>query len=49
MIDDHAYNLDTFKGKGLLFHASHNVNQVGYHRVKSWLEVSAFFEKELLG
>ena len=46
MIDDHAYNLETFRGKGLLFHASHNVNEKGYHRVKNWLEIKDFFEKE---
>ncbi len=47
MIDDHARNLKTFRGKGLLFTASHNINETGYTRVNNWEEVTAFFRKEL--
>ena len=43
MIDDHTKNLDTFKGKSILFHAHHNTNIVGYDRVKSWQEVLQWF------
>ncbi|MBR9922942.1 MAG: 5'(3')-deoxyribonucleotidase [Bacteroidetes bacterium] len=46
MIDDHAFNLETFKGKGLLFTATHNVDENRFERVNGWLEVRAFFEKE---
>lgn len=47
MIDDHAWNLEHFKGKGLLFTASHNLDEQRFTRVDNWLEVRAFFEWEL--
>lgn len=47
MIDDHAWNLQHFNGKGLLYTASHNVGEQGYFRVNNWAEVRAFFEREL--
>ena len=47
MIDDHAWNLEGFQGKGLLFTASHNVDEQRYTRADTWGEVRAFFEKEL--
>jgi 5'(3')-deoxyribonucleotidase len=47
MIDDHAWNLERFAGKGLLFTASHNLDDDRFTRVDNWLEVKAFFEKEL--
>lgn len=46
MIDDHAFNLETFKGKGLLFTASHNIDEDRFQRVNNWEEVVDFFEKE---
>ena len=48
MIDDHAFNLETFQGKGLLFTAYHNVNETRFTRVNNWGEVRTFFEGELL-
>lgn len=47
MIDDHAWNLEHFPGKGLLFTASHNLDEQRFTRVGNWLEVKAFFENEL--
>ncbi|MBK9014285.1 MAG: 5'(3')-deoxyribonucleotidase [Saprospiraceae bacterium] len=47
MIDDHAWNLEHFKGKGLLFTASHNTEEERFTRVDDWTAVRAFFEKEL--
>lgn len=47
MLDDHVHNLDVFKGVGLLFTASHNINENGYIRLNNWTEVKLFFEKEL--
>lgn len=47
MIDDHAWNLEHFKGKGLLFTASHNVDEQRFPRAENWGEVRAFFEGEL--
>lgn len=47
MIDDHVHNLKTFDGLGLLFSASHNINENGYIRLNNWNEVKLFFEKEL--
>lgn len=46
MIDDHAFNLRTFVGKGLLYTAEHNVHETEFTRVNNWEEVRAFFEKE---
>ncbi len=47
MIDDHVYNLERFKGKGLLFTATHNLDEHRFTRVNNWAEVRAFFENEL--
>lgn len=46
MIDDHASNLRAFKGKGLLFTASHNVEETKFTRVNNWLEIRDFFRSE---
>ena len=46
MIDDKVSNLRTFNGQGILFTASHNVHDEGYHRVHNWLEVRDFFRDE---
>jgi len=46
LIDDHAFNLETFKGKGLLFSAAHNAYEKRFTRVNDWNEVLAFFEQE---
>lgn len=47
MIDDHVFNLQTFRGKGLLFTASHNIHETGFTRVNNWQEVREFFQTEL--
>lgn len=47
MIDDHVRNLRHFQGKGLLYTASHNINNTDFIRVNNWLEVRAFFQQEL--
>ena len=47
MIDDHVNNLLTFNGKGLLYTSAHNIAETRFTRVDNWLEVQAFFEKEL--
>lgn len=39
LIDDTPKHLDNFSGKGLLFHAEHNINATGYQRVRNWSEV----------
>ncbi len=46
MIDDHANNLHTFQGKGLLYTATHNIHETGFTRVNNWEEVMAFFRQE---
>lgn len=46
MIDDHLKNLDTFKGKPIMFNAFHNV---GYHhhvRANNWDEVLAILAED---
>jgi len=40
MIDDMEYNLETFQGEGLLFHAPHNQGDQRFRRVRSWQEVA---------
>ncbi len=47
LIDDHVHNLETFRGRGILFQASHNIHDTRFTRVKNWQEVQIFFEKEL--
>jgi 5'(3')-deoxyribonucleotidase len=49
MIDDHVFNLQTFRGKGLLFTASHNIHETDFTRVNDWQEVRAFFQAERQG
>ncbi|MEY3368223.1 MAG: hypothetical protein RI973_1378 [Bacteroidota bacterium] len=49
MIDDHAWNLEKFGGKGLLYTASHNLDETRFTRVGNWAEVRDFFERELTG
>jgi 5'(3')-deoxyribonucleotidase len=46
MIDDHIRNLEVFRGKPLLFTASHNVHETRFIRVNDWHEVRQFFRKE---
>lgn len=46
MVDDHVKNLERFKGKGLLYHACHNININHYHRLHNWTEALQWFEKE---
>ena len=46
MIDDHPHNLETFRGKALLFTASHNLDEHRFTRVNDWLEIRDFFQKE---
>lgn len=45
MIDDKVKNLAGFNGTGLLFTASHNVEEQNYHRVNDWLEVRSYFRQ----
>ncbi len=47
MIDDHAWNLEPFGGKALLFTAWHNTEEQRFTRLNDWQEVRAFFENEL--
>lgn len=39
LIDDMPRNLKTFKGKGLLFNAAHNLEETAYQRVMNWEEI----------
>jgi 5'-nucleotidase len=47
MIDDHPHNLRNFSGKGLLYTASHNIQETAFTRVNDWNEVREFFEREM--
>ena len=46
MVDDNAFNLETFRGKGILFTAYHNVHETRFTRAENWEDLLAFFEKE---
>ncbi|WP_047546146.1 5' nucleotidase, NT5C type [Psychroserpens sp. Hel_I_66] len=39
LIDDRTYNLENFIGETLLFTSPHNINDSGYERVSTWLEI----------
>ncbi len=43
LIDDNPKQLRAFKGTGIMYHASHNVNEEGFDRVHSWKEVEEYF------
>lgn len=47
LIDDGVHNLETFSGQGLLFDAHHNQSEDRFLRLKGWLKVKDYFEKEL--
>jgi len=40
LIDDRTYNLEKFEGDTLLFNSPHNINDTGFTRVSSWLEIA---------
>ncbi|WP_040281718.1 5' nucleotidase, NT5C type [Psychroserpens damuponensis] len=43
LIDDRTYNLEKFQGDTLLFNSPHNVNDSGYKRVATWLEIAELY------
>lgn len=47
MIDDHVRNLDTFKGKTLMFTAGHNAGINNHTRVNNWNEVINLLNNEM--
>jgi 5'(3')-deoxyribonucleotidase len=43
LIDDNPRQLLRFAGEGILYDSHHNVNVMGYRRVRNWLEVEELF------
>lgn len=43
LIDDMPYNLDSFRGEGILFTAPHNVNDSRYRRANTWQDIAEIF------
>lgn len=43
LIDDMPYNLEAFRGEGILFTAPHNVNAEGFRRADSWRDLAKMF------
>ncbi len=43
LIDDSPHQLEAFTGKGLLFHAHHNLTETRFKRVHNWREVEQYF------
>ncbi|AFK03911.1 5'(3')-deoxyribonucleotidase [Emticicia oligotrophica DSM 17448] len=46
LIDDHEKNLKPFKGKALMFNATHNQLLTDYDRFYNWKEIEAFFDAQ---
>ncbi|MEZ5058218.1 MAG: 5'(3')-deoxyribonucleotidase [Saprospiraceae bacterium] len=46
MIDDHVRNLEAFQGHGILYTATHNLEEKRFTRVNNWDEVREFFKIE---
>lgn len=47
LLDDHAFNLETFRGTPLLFDALHNRAETRFRRLRGWGEVTEYFRGEL--
>ena len=43
LIDDRSYNLESFKGRSLLFTSPHNIHTNGFDRVDSWQAIASLF------
>jgi len=43
LIDDHAYNLETFRGQALIYSALHNLNETRFERMNNWQEIGQKF------
>ncbi len=43
LIDDHAYNLDTFRGETYLFTCFHNKHLTKYSRIDDWEKIRTIF------
>jgi 5'(3')-deoxyribonucleotidase len=43
LIDDMPYNLENFRGEGILFTSPHNIGTKGYRRVDSWQDIADIF------
>lgn len=40
LIDDRSYNLESFKGRGILFTSPHNIHTEGFERAGTWAEIA---------
>lgn len=40
LIDDRTFNLETFKGRSIMFTSPHNINTNGFERADSWLQLA---------
>ena len=43
LIDDMPWNLERFRGEGILFSAPHNLRYEGFRRVETWREIEEIF------
>jgi 5'(3')-deoxyribonucleotidase len=43
LIDDMPWNLERFRGEGILFTAPHNLSYDGFRRVRTWREIEEIF------
>ncbi len=46
LIDDSAYQLERFQGKGIIYTSPRNIHVTEYPRVNNWQEVREMFAKE---
>ena len=45
LIDDMPYNLEAFRGEGILFTSPHNLKIQGFRRVDTWQDIAKMFLK----
>lgn len=43
LIDDMPYNLENFRGEGILFSSPHNLRTQGFRRVDNWQDIARIF------
>ncbi|KYG89117.1 5'-3'-deoxyribonucleotidase [Metasolibacillus sp. FSL H7-0170] len=48
LIDDSPYQLEAFKGTGILYSMPYNLSTEGFIRVNNWKEIEAYFQKQLV-
>ncbi|MCT6923648.1 5'-3'-deoxyribonucleotidase [Metasolibacillus sp.] len=48
LIDDSPYQLEAFKGTGILYSMPYNQTTEGFIRMNNWKEIEAYFQEQLI-